>query len=233
MAIDGLTIIGESINDSVPSTHKLFDAGDLEGLDNLARTQDELGAAYIDVNVGPRPPQFMAEMVQRVQGVTAKPLSIDSPDPAMVAAALDAYDADRAGGKPPVINSISPLRLEVFDLLDKQPFVPILLVSERMEDGMAKPNHTAEQTYQTACELRSIAADRGLSNDQMIFDPAIAPIGSDTENNIHRLLGFIGRYRDRGLVFCSPRLRCSAIVALGHAFAIFTICIYIYIGHYI
>ena len=29
MAIPGLTIIGESINDSVPSTHKLFDANDV------------------------------------------------------------------------------------------------------------------------------------------------------------------------------------------------------------
>ena len=29
MALDGLAIIGESINDSVPSTHKLFDAGDI------------------------------------------------------------------------------------------------------------------------------------------------------------------------------------------------------------
>ena len=31
MALEGLTIIGESINDSVPSTKKLFDAGDLDG----------------------------------------------------------------------------------------------------------------------------------------------------------------------------------------------------------
>ena len=56
MAIEGLKIIGESINDSVPSTHKLFEEGDVEGLLALARMQDERGAAYIDVNVGARAP---------------------------------------------------------------------------------------------------------------------------------------------------------------------------------
>ena len=53
MAIKGLTIIGETINDSVPSTNKLFEADDIDGLLELARMQDEKGAAYIDVNVGP------------------------------------------------------------------------------------------------------------------------------------------------------------------------------------
>ena len=54
MAIPSLKIIGESINDSVPSTKRLFDAGDIEGLRELARFQDEHGAAFIDVNVGRR-----------------------------------------------------------------------------------------------------------------------------------------------------------------------------------
>ena len=67
MPIAGLTIIGESINDSVPSTQALFEANDIAGILNLAKTQDEKGAGYIDVNVGRRPPAFMAEMVQRIR----------------------------------------------------------------------------------------------------------------------------------------------------------------------
>ena len=63
MALPGLTIIGETINDSVPSMKKLFDAGDISGHPGDRRMQDEKGAAYIDVNVGPRPGEFMAEMV--------------------------------------------------------------------------------------------------------------------------------------------------------------------------
>ncbi len=51
MPIPSLTIIGETINDSVPSTKQLFDAGNIDGLLDLARFQDEKGAAYINVNV--------------------------------------------------------------------------------------------------------------------------------------------------------------------------------------
>lgn len=188
MAIEGLTIIGESINDSVPSTKKLFDANDLTGLKQLARTQDEGGAAFIDVNVGQRPASFLAEMVRHVQDVTAKPLSIDSPDPAMADAALRAYDLKRARGRMPVLNSISQLRLEMFELLQWQRFMPILLISERQQNGSAQANATAEQSYETACELRLEAHRRGIPNEQIIIDPAIAPIGSDSEGNLKRLM---------------------------------------------
>ena len=191
MALDGLAIIGESINDSVPSTHKLFDAGDIEGILNLARLQDEKGAAYIDVNVGARSAEFMAEMVKKVQGVTAKPLSIDTPDPEIARAGLEAYDPDRAGGTKPILNSISPLRVEMFDLLSVRPFKPLLLVSEQKVGDRSGPCHTAEETYQAAKFLVAEARKPGreLANDDIVIDPGIAPLGSDSEGNLARLIG--------------------------------------------
>jgi cobalamin-dependent methionine synthase I len=191
MPIPALTIIGESINDSVPSTKKLFDAGDIAGILELARSQDEKGAAYIDVNVGPRSAEFMAEMVQKVQGVTAKPLSIDTPDPQIAKAGLEAYNLARAGGKKPILNSVSALRAGMFDLYKIQPFKPILLVSENVVDGRSKPCHTAAETYEAAKQLVGMFLARcpGASNDDCIIDPGIAPIGSDSEGNIHRLIG--------------------------------------------
>ena len=192
MAIPGLTIIGESINDSVPSTRKLFDAGDIPGLLELARTQDEKGAAYLDVNVGSRPPAFMADLVARIQSVTAKPLSIDTPDPAIAEAGLRAYDPDRAGGSRPILNSISPLRLRMFDLWEVRPFMPILMASERFERGAgcASANRTAEETRRTARALLEEARRRipGFTNGQAIIDPGIAPIGSDCEGQLKRVL---------------------------------------------
>lgn len=190
MAIDGLRIIGESINDSVPSTHKLFEADDIDGLLALAKLQDEKGASYIDVNVGPRSPEFMAEMVKKVQSVTAKPLSVDTPDFATAKAGLEAYDIDRAGGAKPVLNSISALRPEMFELYAVQPFCPILLISEQMVDGQSGPCHTAEQTHQAAKSLIAIARQSGreIANDDVIFDPGIAPVGSDSEGNLKRLV---------------------------------------------
>jgi cobalamin-dependent methionine synthase I len=191
MPLAGLTIIGESINDSVPSTKQLFEAGDIAGILELAKSQDEKGAGYIDVNVGPRSPEFMAEMVKKVQGVTAKPLSIDTPDPAIARAGLEAYDLARAGGKKPILNSISALRVNMFDLYKIQPFKPILLVSENMVDGRSKPCHSAQETYDAAKQLIGVFLARcpGATNDDCIIDPGIAPLGSDSEGNIHRLIG--------------------------------------------
>ncbi len=192
MAIPGLTIIGESINDSVPSTKKLFDENNISGLLELARSQDEKGAAYIEVNVGLRPPEFMADMVRKIQTVTAKPLSIDTPDPAIAEAGLKAYDLERAQGRKPILNSISPLRLQMFDLWAIQPFIPILMCSERFERGAscASMNRTAEETWQTARALLEEARRRipGFSNDQAIIDPGIAPIGGDCEGQFKRVL---------------------------------------------
>lgn len=192
MAIPGLTIIGESINDSVPSTKKLFDEGDLPGLLDLARGQDERGAAWIDVNVGSRPPEFMADLVRRIQSVTARPLSIDTPDPAIAEAGLRAYDPDRAGGRLPILNSISPLRVGMFDLYAVRPFIPILMASERYEPGAgcASANRTAEETRRTAAALLEEARRRvpGFANDRAIVDPGIAPVGSDCEGQLRRVL---------------------------------------------
>jgi cobalamin-dependent methionine synthase I len=188
MAIEGLTIIGETINDSVPSTKKLFDAEDIDGLLELARFQDQQGAAYIDVNVGPRSPQFMADLIRKIQGVTGKPLSIDTPDPEIAAAGLAAYDLPRAGGQRPILNSISPLRMEMFELVKILPFRPILLVSEQVIDGRSRPCRTAEETYATAKFLVGKAQERGIAVTDCIIDPGIAPIGSDCEGNLKRLM---------------------------------------------
>jgi len=186
MSIPTLTLIGESINDSVPSTHALFEANDLAGITALAKAQADLGAAYIDVNVGSHSPAFMAEMVCSVQTVTIKPLSIDSPDFATAKAGLEAYDLSRGT---PILNSISPLRMEMFDLLAIKPFRPILLVSENLVEGKGAACVTAEETVAAARLLLETAHRRGLKNDDCIIDPGIAPIGTDTENNIHRLMG--------------------------------------------
>jgi cobalamin-dependent methionine synthase I len=186
MPIQGLTVIGESINDSVPSTHALFEANDFAGIIALAKTQAELGAAYIDVNVGPRLPAFMSLMVRSMQAVTDKPLSIDSPDFETAKAGLDAYDLARGT---PILNSISPLRMQMFDLLKVKPFRPILLISETLKDGEERPCLTAEETYASAQLLLDAAHRHGLTNGDCIFDPGIAPIGTDTDGNIHRLMG--------------------------------------------
>ena len=190
MPMPGLTLIGESINDSVPSTKKIFDANDIGGLLDLAQSQDQKGADYLDVNVGARSPEFMTGLVLAIQRITAKPLSIDTPDPGLARAGLLVYDPAKAGGRRPILNSISPLRTGLFDLAAIRPFVPILMACERMEDGEGRPNRTAEETHRTARTLIEEARRRipGFANDQAIIDPGISPIGADHEGQLKRVL---------------------------------------------
>jgi cobalamin-dependent methionine synthase I len=194
MGLAGLTIIGESINDSVPSTHALFEKNDIAGIVELAKSQVESGAVYIDVNVGLRSPGFMADIVKKIQEHLAVPLSIDTPDPEIAAAGLEAYNPERAGNKKPILNSISQARLQMFDIYKKQPFIPILLVVEGPDQsGDLKMNKTAEETHATAQVMMKIARERmsGVKNNEIILDPGIMPIGSDSEGNFKRLINSI------------------------------------------
>ena len=194
MALDGLAIIGESINDSVPSTHKLFEQNDINGLIELAMLQDSKGAAYIDVNVGSNSPEFMGEMVRTIQSVTSKPLAIDTPDFETAKAGLEAYDIQKAVGNIPVLNSIAQSRPEMFELLKKYKFIPILMVSEKEENGCVTPNHTVEETYETAkVMLSEVKQITSITNDKIIIDVGIAPIASDMQGMTKRTIGSIAK----------------------------------------
>ncbi len=181
--IPNFSLIGESINDSVPSTHALFEANDMEGIRALAQFQAEK-SAYIDVNVGCRSGEFLAEMVRFVQSAVDLPLSIDTPDPEMAELALKAYNSTKGM---PILNSISPLRTEMFDLYKICPFRPILLITENRVNGEEMMCHTAEETYDAARFMLEKAHEAGIPTSDCIFDPGVAPIGTDTEDNFKRL----------------------------------------------
>ena len=183
MAIKGLSIIGETINDSVPKVRKLFEEEDFNGLIEVARTQERMGAAYIDVNIGQREPDLMARLVKLLQDHVRVPLSIDSPDPAILRAGLEAYDPAKAQGRIPLVNSVSETRIELFDLRSIQPFRAILIGSERKEGERAEKNRTGEDVLNTARRLagRAKSASYRMENDDLIIDPGIAPVGADTE----------------------------------------------------
>jgi cobalamin-dependent methionine synthase I len=184
----------------------------------LAKLQAEKGADYIDVNVGPRTPGFMAEVVKKIQEHISLPLSIDTPDPAIAEAGLSAYAPDRAGNRKPILNSISEARLQMFDLYEVQPFIPILLVTEGMDsaDEMIM-NKTAEQIHATAKNILKIARLRieNLKNNQVIFDPGIMPIGSDSKGDFKRLINAISLiHNDKDLCDISMSVGLSNFTAM-------------------
>ena len=190
MAIPGLTIIGESINDSVPSTKKLFDAGDEAGLLELARTQDEGGRGL-----------HRRERRRPLARVHGRPGPEDPGRDGQAALDRHARPGDRpggpgglrpgrAGGKKPILNSITSLRVGMFDLYAIRPFMPILLVSEHVVDGPSQPCHTADETYEAAKYLVETFRQqcRAWPTATASSIPASPRSAATREGNIHRLM---------------------------------------------
>jgi 5-methyltetrahydrofolate--homocysteine methyltransferase len=180
MAMNGrLNIIAEKINDSVPSTHDLFEQGKIDEIVNIAKEQAEQGARYIDVNIGPRDPRLMVELVKSIQGQITLPLSIDTPSYEIAELALKAYDPAKAGGEKPILNSIGPKRLQMFDLLKIQPCKVIMIVNEKEDEGKAVVCTEAVHVVEAAHQMYAHAQKHNICNDNIIFDPSIAPISTD------------------------------------------------------
>ena len=178
------TIIGDRINPGFRSTKALLDAGDMAGVQALAKRQVDAGAAALDFTIGARAkddPQFLVEVIRAVQAVVTAPICFDYPEPAVQEACLKAYDPDQARGAKPIINSMAETRWHMVELLQIRPCRVMLMASERLEDGIGKPNKTAAEIAGTAkrAALR-LAREHGLALDDVIIDVSISAIIADT-----------------------------------------------------
>ena len=181
-----LNIIGERINPGFKSTRALFDNEDLPGIQALAVKQAEAGAAYLNVNIGARAltdVDFMARVIRAIQEVVTVPLSFDFPSKAVQEVCLASYDPARAGGRLPIVNSITEHRWDLMELYGQYKFKVILMASERVEDGVARGNKTADEIYATAkrAALR-LKREYGMPLDDIFIDMSVSAIIADTES---------------------------------------------------
>lgn len=180
-----INIIGERINPGFKSTRALFDNQDLAGIQALAIKQAEAGARYQNVNIGAQAltdPQWMARVIEAIQEVVTTPLSFDFPSKKVQEICLSCYDPAKANGELPILNSITEHRWDLMELYDHHRFKVILMASERIEDGVAKSNKTADEIYSTArrCALR-LKNDYGMPIDHIFIDMSVSAIIADTE----------------------------------------------------
>ena len=180
-----LIIIGERINPGFKSVKALLDANDLTGIQQVAIRQAQAGASYLDVNLGPRAvsdPAHVRAVVKAVQSVVDTPLCFDFPEPSVQKVCLECYDADRAKGRAPLVNSVSETRWETFDLLKIRPFKVILMASERIENGVGRPNKTAADVVAVAARMtEKLFAETALKPDDIFIDVSIRALAADTE----------------------------------------------------
>lgn len=180
-----IRIIGERINPGFKSTKALFDTSDIAGIQALAVKQAEAGAAYLNVNVGARAftdPAFMTEVIRAIQAVVSLPLSFDYPSRQVQELCLSCYDQERAGGRLPIVNSITEHRWELMELYRLRPFQVIVMTSERVVDGVAAGNKTAADIAGTARRAALRLRDEyGMAIHDIFVDLSVSAVVADTE----------------------------------------------------
>ncbi len=171
-----MLIVAERINASRKPIRAALEAMDAAAIQREARDQDAAGADYIDVNGGTFPgrePELLAWLVETVQAVTDKPLCLDSPDPAALAAALP-----KVKTRPPMINSVNLER-------DRFERVLALALEHRAKlialcQGEGVPAASTAEKVALAAELVDRLTRAGVALDDIFVDPLVFPLGTDS-----------------------------------------------------
>ena len=170
-------IIGEKIN---PTGHKKLAAALTEGnfdyVRQLVERQITWGADVLDVNVGvPGLDEvaMMPKVVTLVASVTDVPLCLDSGNPQVLAAGLAA-----APGKP-LVNSVSGEEKRLAGVLPIVKERGAAVIGLTMDDnGIPK---TAEERLAVAEKILERAARLGIPPEDVIIDPLVLTVGSDSQ----------------------------------------------------
>jgi 5-methyltetrahydrofolate--homocysteine methyltransferase len=178
-----MLVIGENINASNRSVAEAIAGRDREFLENLARAEAAAGADFIDVNAGAgqgsleKETATMEWLVEIVQGVTDKPLAIDSESPSVIEAALHKYHGERV-----LINSVTAESERLASVGSLAAERKAWLVALAMgTNGI--PDNVEERL--AACELIMTHLGRlGLEEEQVFFDPLVLPISVDSGQGI-------------------------------------------------
>lgn len=195
-----IKIIGERISPGYKSTKALLDAGDLGGIQALALKQVEAGAAYLDVHLGTRGARdlpFVGALIRSLQEVVDVPLCFDFPEIPVLEAAFEAYDAGKARGALPLLNSLTDQRWELMQLHQRHPFRVIVMASERLVDGAARSNKTAQDIAATAHHVAlRLQGEYGIAMPDIFIDIAVRAVIVDTAGLNRATLDAIGMIRN-------------------------------------
>jgi len=184
-----MILIGENINITTKTTGTAMRERDPEPIQKMAKDEAEAGMDYLDINIGPARKggdEFMTWMVNTVQEVTDKPLSLDTTNPVAMEAGLKVHK----GGA--LINSISLLRMEEeLPLVSKYNADMIGLLWGR--EGMPRD---ADERAVIAAELMYKANEMGITTEHIWFDPIVTPAVNVDTNQVKPCLEFMSMLQE-------------------------------------
>ncbi len=221
-------IIGELLNHAFARARRAWTRQDPSLYGELASHQVDLGAEYLNLNLGGTPafPVDRAEILERLskiiatlQAATPTPLAFDSADLEFQRLALAHYD--RARSPAPIVNSLAASRTDLdgwFELIEHyRPKVIIMLADRSVDATGADRYSTPAEALETCCQLFRRLRQLGLEADDIFLDPGLGVHGHDPDGLIPRCLELLnliqqtpeltGTHRSVGLsnlVACTP-----------------------------
>lgn len=179
-----MLIVGERINTSrkvrgEPLIEKAVIERDADCIRELAVRQFEAGATYIDVNAGTLTsgePEALEWLTRIVMDAVEAPISFDTPNPAALERALNAYDVSKGQ---PMINSITAESERYANVL---PFVlahKAKVIALAMDDSGIQQDPARRLSVARALINDLTAA--GVPLDDIYVDPLTFPIGTGSD----------------------------------------------------
>ena len=164
-----MILIGENLNIMSQTLGPALRGRDPGPIQEMARKETEAGIDYIDLNIGPARKagdELMAWVVNTVQEVTDKPLSLDTTNPVAMEAGLKVFKGTA------LINSISPARAdEEFPFVQKYNADMIGLLW-----GLEGMPRDADERAMLTMDLVMTANAMGIPNEKIWIDPIASPI---------------------------------------------------------
>jgi 5-methyltetrahydrofolate corrinoid/iron sulfur protein methyltransferase len=174
-----MIIIGERINGMFTNVKQAIADKDKSIIQELARTQTENGATYLDVNVGTAAADqeaAMAWLVETIQETCSTPLSLDSQKPNVIAAGLKV--ADTSNG---ILLNSTPLDKKSDDeILDKYMAMADQAGPKGCIIALTMDKNGVPQDVDTrvaiAAQIIEKAMEKGFNAERLFIDPITLPI---------------------------------------------------------
>ena len=185
-----MILIGENINIMSKTIGAAMRERNPDPIRELARAETAAGIDYLDLNIGPARKDgdsLMQWLVDTVQGVSDKPLSLDTTNPLATEAGL------KTCNKRALVNSVSlqPERLEKVLPMAKEYDAEIIGLLWGA-DGMPRD---ANERCMLAVDIVYKANEIGIPNEDIWIDPIVTPVSVDI-NQVKSCIEFMSMLGD-------------------------------------
>ncbi|BBO91407.1 methyltetrahydrofolate cobalamin methyltransferase [Desulfosarcina ovata] len=163
-----MIIIGEKINGAIPSVAEAIEKRDAAFIKNLAQSQADAGASFIDVCASTDVSvelEAMKWLIDTVQGATETPIAVDSPNAEICAKAITLCN------KPGLVNSVSMEgdKIEqVFPVIADTKWECVALLCD--DTGIPK---SGEQRLKVFADIMAKAKEYGIAPSRLHIDPLV------------------------------------------------------------